>query len=196
MVSYISFVEFVFLIAGERVRACGREERATSFCLCRKKWQKKEHTRGGLERQPPLDSPAVRCKFAFIRCRTASASTSAPPRLRSGANAVVIEKRGAPGSSRPTSITAGAPCGAETVAETLRLLPRIYAVSAGCFQRGARKHPSLARLFSILFCASRKVWARRSAQHSSIKNVFLYLLRLSEENNFKFSISFSRSSAP
>ena len=34
----------------------------------------------------------------------------------------------------------------------IRQLPRICAQSAGCFQRGARKHPSLARLFSMLFC--------------------------------------------
>ena len=55
-------------------------------------------------------------------------------------------------------IFAPAPRGAGTEADTIRLLPRIHAQSAGCFQRGARKHPSLARLFSMLFCASRKAW--------------------------------------
>ena len=69
--------------------------------------------------------------------------------------------------SRPTFPTAAAPakrvrgrrCG--NVSKIRRFLHR----HAGCFQRGARKHPSLVRLFSMLFCTFRKAWPRRSAQH-------------------------------
>ena len=48
--------------------------------------------------------------------------------------------------------------GADVEADFFDNRPVISAQTAGCFQRGARKHPSLVRLFSMLFCGIRKAW--------------------------------------
>ena len=57
---------------------------------CPKRSGKRKVQPRGPEGRPPWQSPGSAAKDCFIRCRTVSASTSAPPRLRSGADADVV----------------------------------------------------------------------------------------------------------